>query len=137
MLSQASDGTTQVQWATILAPPQIGPSATLTLVVDAKDFKHPSFDLSVQPGLVTDPSVGALVDAAFQPGTSSELKLQARTIGLVGEVNTVLARAGETISKVRTTLDCLRRHPRHQDGRGPAVQRRRASPPRCGASTAR
>ena len=105
MLSQASDGTTQVQWATILAPPQIGSSATLTLVVDAKDFTSPNFDISVQPGLVTDPSVGALVQAAFQPGTSSEMKLQARTIGLVGEVNTVLARAGETISKVRTTLD--------------------------------
>jgi hypothetical protein len=105
VLSQASDGTTQVQWATILAPPQIGPSATLSLVVDAKDFRTPSFDLSVQPGLVTDPSVGALVDAAFQPGDSSERKLQARTIALVGEVNTVLARAGQTISKVRTTLD--------------------------------
>jgi hypothetical protein len=105
VLSQSLDGTTQVQWATILAPPQIGPSATLKLVLDAKDFKAPAFDLSVQPGLVTDPSVGALVDAAFQPGSSSELKLQARTIGLVGEVNTVLARAGETISKVRTTLD--------------------------------
>ena len=105
VLSQASDGTTQVQWATILAPPQIGPSATLSLVVDAKDFRTPSFDLSVQPGLVTDPSVGALVDAAFQPGDSSERKLQARTIELVGEVNTVLARAGQTISKVRTTLD--------------------------------
>ena len=105
VLSQGEGGITQVQWATILAPPQIGPSATLKLVVDAKDFKAPDFDLSVQPGLVTDPSVGALVDAAFQPGSSSELKLQARTIGLVGEVNTVLARAGETISKVRTTLD--------------------------------
>ncbi len=105
VLSQAADGTTQVQWATLLAPPQIGPSATLTLVVDAEDFQAPDFDLSVQPGLVTDPSVGALVDAAFQPGSSSELRLQARTIGLVGEVNTVLARAGETISKVRTTLD--------------------------------
>ena len=105
VLSQASDGTTQVQWATILAPPQIGPSATLSLVVDAQDFTTPSFDLSVQPGLVTDPSVGALVDAAFRPGDSSERKLQARTIELVGEVNTVLARAGQTISKVRSTLD--------------------------------
>ena len=105
VLSQSKDGTPQVQWATILAPPQIGPSATLRLVVDAKDFKAPAFDLSVQPGLVTDPSVGALVDAAFRPGSSSELQLQARTIGLVGEVNTVLARAGATISRVRSTLD--------------------------------
>jgi trimeric autotransporter adhesin len=105
VLSQASDGTPQVQWATILAPPQIGPTATLSLVVDAKDFDPPAFDLSVQPGLVTDPSVGALVDAAFQPGDSSERKLQARTIELVGEVNTVLAKAGQTISRVRTNLD--------------------------------
>ncbi len=105
VLSQDAEGTTQVQWATILAPPQIGASATLRLVLDADDFQAPSFDLSVQPGLVVDPSVGALVDAAFRPGESSELALQSRTISLVGEVNTVLARAGETISKVRTTLD--------------------------------
>lgn len=105
VLSQSADGATQVQWATILAPPQLGPSATLTLVVDAEEFSAPAFDLSVQPGLVTDPSVGALVDAAFQPADSSELRLQSRTIELVGEVNTVLARAGQTISQVRTTLD--------------------------------
>lgn len=105
VLSQDAEGATQVQWATILAPPQIGASATLRLVLDADDFRAPDFDVSVQPGLVADASVGALIDAAFRPGDSSELELQSRTIGLVGEVNTVLARAGETISKVRTTLD--------------------------------
>ena len=65
VLSQAQDGTTQVQWATILAPPQLDSSATLSLVLNAKDFSVPDFNLSVQPGLVTDPSIGNLIDAAM------------------------------------------------------------------------
>ncbi len=104
VLSQGPDGATQVQWATILAPPQLSSSATLSLVVDAKDFSTPAFDLSVQPGLVTDPSVGALVENAFNPAASEELALQARTVEVVGEVNEVLALAGDSITEVRTSL---------------------------------
>lgn len=105
VLSQSPDATTQVQWATILAPPQLDATATLRLVVDAQDFAPPTIDLSVQPGLVTDPSLGALVDAAFSPQSSTELELQSRTIKLVGNVNQVLVRASDTISEVRGTLD--------------------------------
>ena len=64
----------------------------------------PTIDLSVQPGLVTDPSIGALVDSAFNPATSDELQLQPRTIELIGEVNDVLANASDTISDVRNNL---------------------------------
>ena len=105
VLSRAQDSTTQVQWASILAPPQLGSTATFRLVVDAKDFAVPAVDLSVQPGLVTDPSVGALIDAAFNPKNSDELALETRTIALVGDVNDVLDRASGTISGVRKTLD--------------------------------
>lgn len=105
VLSQSSEGTTQVQWATILAPPQLSASATLRLVIDATDFVPPVVDLSVQPGLVTDPSLGALVDTAFNPAASDERELQARTIELIGDVNGVLSRAGRSITKVRRTLE--------------------------------
>lgn len=105
VLSQSQDETTQVQWATILAPPQLDATATLRLVVDATDFTLPTIDLSVQPGLVTDPSLGALVDAAFNPKDSTELALESRTIKVIGDVNGVLGRASDTISKVRGTLD--------------------------------
>ena len=105
VLSRSTDNTTQVQWATILAPPQLAASATLRLVVDAKDFALPRLDLTVQPGLVTDPSVGALVDAAFDPKSSDEVALEARTLKLVGNVNGVLDEATDTIATVRKTLD--------------------------------
>ena len=105
VLSQSADSTTQVQWATILAPPQLDAAATLRLVVDARDFAPPTIDLNVQPGLVTDPSLGALVDAAFTPQSSRELELQTRTIKLIGDVNRVLVRADDTISDLRGTLD--------------------------------
>ena len=105
VLGQGSDQTTQVQWATILAPPQLSATATLRLVLDAKNFAVPTIDVGVQPGLVTDPSMGALVDSAFNPKNSSELALVSRTIEVVGDVNTVLARASSQVSKVRKTLD--------------------------------
>lgn len=105
VLSKGADGATQVQWATILAPPQLSSVATLSLVVDATDFHTPAFDLSVQPGLVTDPSVGALVEKAFNPVGSEESKLQADTIETIGDVNDVLALAGDSITEVRTSLN--------------------------------
>ena len=105
VLSKAQDGTTQVQWASILAPPQLDATATFRVVVDAKDFVVPSVDLSVQPGLVTDPSVGALIDSAFNPKNSDELALETRTIALIGDVNDVLSRSSDTISGLRKTLD--------------------------------
>ncbi|MGI3786231.1 MAG: hypothetical protein ACRYG2_36260 [Janthinobacterium lividum] len=105
VISQSQEGTTQVQWASILAPPQLDPTATFRVVLDAKDFVVPTVDLSVQPGLVTDPSVGALIDSAFNPKNSDELALETRTIALIGDVNDVLDRASGTISGVRKTLD--------------------------------
>lgn len=105
VLSRSQDGVAQVQWASILAPPQLDPTTTFRVVLDAKNFVVPTVDLSVQPGLVTDPSVGALIDSAFNPKNSDELGLETRTIALVGDVNDVLGRASSTISGVRKTLD--------------------------------
>lgn len=105
VLSQTKGGDLQVQWATILAPPQLAATAHLTLVMNAKDFEPPTFDVSVQPGLVTDPSVGALIDQAFNPAASDEMKLQANTVELIGEVNSVLSQASSTITDVRRNLD--------------------------------
>ncbi|WP_460778841.1 hypothetical protein [Microlunatus antarcticus] len=105
VISRSPEGTTQVQWASILAPPQLDPTATFRVVLDAKDFVVPTVDLSVQPGLVTDPSVGALIDSAFNPKNSDELALETRTIALIGDVNDVLGRSSDTISGVRKTLD--------------------------------
>jgi hypothetical protein len=105
VLSQSPEGVAQVQWASILAPPQLDPTTTFRVVLDAKDFVVPTVDLSVQPGLVTDPSVGALIDSAFNPKNSDELALETRTISLIGDVNDVLGRASGTISGVRKTLD--------------------------------
>jgi len=104
VLSQSGKDS-HVQWATILAPPQLSPTATLSLVVDAKKFDPPAFDLSVQPGLVTDPSIGALIDSTFNPKSSSELQLESRTVDLITDVNNVLDRASSTISNVRKTLE--------------------------------
>ncbi len=103
VLGRGAEGTS-VQWAALLAPPILKSSSEFSLVLDAKDFDVPTIDLSVQPGLVTDPSMGALVDSAFNPARSGELDLQRRTIELIGEVNLVLSRASDTISEVRTSL---------------------------------
>lgn len=102
VISRDVDGTTQVQWAAVLAPPQLAPNATLHLTVNAKNFKVPDFDINVQPGLTTDASAaGSMANAT----TAEMLDLEQRTIRVAGDVNTVLAQAGQTMSTVRTGLD--------------------------------
>lgn len=104
VLSSTGDGATVVQWATVLAPPRSGASTTLRLVADVRDFQVPTFDVAVQPGLNTDLSADGILAGAFSSGTGSELELQRRTIALVSDVNTVLTKAGSTITDVRRNL---------------------------------
>lgn len=104
VLSNSEDGATVVQWATVLAPPRSGASTTLRLVADVEDFQVPDFDIAVQPGLNTDLSADGVIASAFSSGTGSELELQRRTISLVSDVNTVLTKAGSTITEVRRNL---------------------------------
>ncbi len=105
VLSRSESGNAVVQWAALLASPQMGTNATLTLVADAKDFKVPAFDLSVQPGLVTDPSVSRVLESAFNTSPTSQLALEQRTIQVITDVNQVLTRASTDISKVRKNLE--------------------------------
>ena len=104
VLSRAEDGATVVQWATVLAPPRSGASTTLRLVADVKNFQVPAFDVAVQPGLNTDLSADGVLAGAFSSGVGSEMELQRRTISLVSDVNTVLTKAGSTITDIRRNL---------------------------------
>ncbi|MFC7623806.1 hypothetical protein ACFQU4_25900 [Microlunatus sp. GCM10028923] len=105
VLSRSENGDAVVQWAALLASPQMGANATLTLVADAKDFKVPTIDMSVQAGLVTDPSVSRVLESAFNTSPTSQLALEQRTIQVITDVNQVLTRASTDISKVRKNLD--------------------------------
>ena len=104
VLSRTGDGKSQVQWAALLAPPQLGATADLRLVVDTVDFKVPEFGLSVQTGLITDPSVQGLMDAAFRTDTGSQLALTTSTIEALSQVNESLAKAHAIVDRVSTTL---------------------------------
>lgn len=99
-----SAGSADVQWAALLAPPRLGSSATFRLVQDTEDFQVPSFDLSVQPGLVTDPSVQQLLEAAFSEDPSSTLKLETSTIELVSNVNSTLTTASAVLAQIQREL---------------------------------
>lgn len=105
IVSTTKDGDAVVQWAALLAPPRSGASTTLHLVADVTDFATPTIELAAQPGISTDLTVDGVLGSAFDSSTTSELALQQRTIDLVGDVNTVLSRAGETITEVRTNLE--------------------------------
>lgn len=105
VVSTDTDGDAVVQWGTLLAPPTSGASSTLHLVADVEDFTAPTFDLAAQPGLSTDLSSKGIMAAAFGSDTDSELALQRRTIDLIAQVNEVLARAGGTITEVRSNLE--------------------------------
>ncbi len=104
VVSHDGDGNARVQWATMLAPPRLAASATFTLVQDAVDFEPPTFDVSVQTGLVTDTSVSRLVDSAFADDNGTQ-ELTSRTVALLGSVGTVLTDASTVLSKVEAQLD--------------------------------
>ncbi len=105
VVSTASDGRVVVQWATILAPPQSGASATFHLVADVEDFVVPTFDIAVEAGLQTDLTFEGAIASALTRRSETELESQRRVIALVADVNDVLARAGTTITEVRENLD--------------------------------
>jgi hypothetical protein len=105
VVSANGDGDAVVQWGRLLAPPTSGASTTLHLVANVDDFTAPSFDMAAQPGISTDLSSTGVVNAAFGSDTDSELALQRRTIDLISQVNEVLARAGGTITEVRSNLE--------------------------------
>lgn len=105
VVSTNEDGDAVVQWGRLLAPPTSGASSTLHLVADVEDFTAPTIDVAAQPGLSTDLSSTGVVNAAFGSDNDSELALQRRTIDLIAQVNEVLARAGGTITEVRSNLE--------------------------------
>lgn len=89
VVSQAASDETVVQWAAIMAPPMLPPTAIFRLVMDATNFTPPEFDLMVQPGLVTDPSIEQLVATASGLGAGSEQQ-QETTLSTVMDVATEL-----------------------------------------------
>ncbi|GAA4111629.1 hypothetical protein GCM10022215_07490 [Nocardioides fonticola] len=105
VLGRGTDNNAQVQWATMLAPPRLGASATLRLVQDTDDFEVPRFDLSVQPGLVTDTSLRSLLEAAFGDADDSSLTLEKRTISLITSVTSVLTEASSVLARIQTELN--------------------------------
>ena len=105
VVSTNGDGDAIVQWGRLLAPPTSGASSTLHLVADVEDLSTPAFDVAAQPGLTTDLSTTGVMNGAFGSQTDSELALQRRTIDLIAQVNEVLARAGGTITEVRSNLE--------------------------------
>ncbi|ALS57806.1 hypothetical protein C5C66_08430 [Rathayibacter toxicus] len=105
VLSRNESGDAVVQWASLLAPPAGGATATLTLVANVNNFTVPTFDLAVQPGLSTDPTLRGALTAAFDQDPTSQLALERRTIDVISSVNEILTRAGTTITQVRSSLD--------------------------------
>ncbi|MDM7889849.1 hypothetical protein QUG98_15455 [Curtobacterium sp. RHCJP20] len=105
VVSTNASGDAVVQWGRLLAPPTSGASSTLHLVADVREFSTPAIDVAAQPGLTTDLSTSGVMNGAFGSDTDSELALQRRTIDLIAQVNEVLARAGGTITEVRTNLE--------------------------------
>lgn len=104
VVSRDADGNAQVQWASLLAPPRLATSATFRLVIEADDLAAPSFDISAQPGLVTDASVTRLVDSVFSESAGSQRDLETRTIRVLTGVGQSLLEAGDVLAKVEQLL---------------------------------
>lgn len=103
VLVETSDTGRSVEWAAFLAPPMLSSTAELTLVLDSEDLEVPDIDLTVQPGLLVDPSVDALVDRAFGADGDSA-RLQGSTVRLVQSVTERLGAALAFVDEVHATL---------------------------------
>lgn len=104
LLSQDEDGNAQLQWATILAPPQLPASTVFTVVADVEEFEVPKFDVTVQPGYVSDASTGEVLDQAFRSSLQSESDLILQTINVMADLDDLLAEAGVTVGQARSDL---------------------------------
>ncbi|WP_315734085.1 hypothetical protein [Nocardioides imazamoxiresistens] len=104
VLGQDAEGTQVVQWSALLAPPQLAATATFRLALDVDDFEVPTFDLAVQPGLVTDPSVEALLTSAFAERPGSSRTLQLATLATISNVNATLDTVGTSLDEISTAL---------------------------------
>jgi len=103
VVSQASSDETVVQWAALMAPPMLPPTTVFRLVINATNFTPPEFDLMVQPGLVTDPSIGQLVAAAAGLDSGAQQQ-QETTLGVVTDVATELQQGQDLIDSVYQAL---------------------------------
>lgn len=104
VLSRTTQGETKVQWSALLAPPRLASSATFTLVEDAASFHLPHLDLSVQPGLATDPSVQQLLNEVFSQDGAGRLSLERKTVQLITSVDTVLSSATTVLGDIQRNL---------------------------------
>lgn len=102
VLGHSGNGDTTVQWAALLAPPQLSSSSTFTLVENGDRFDLPKVDISAQPGMATDTSIDRLSSQALSGG--SQLSLEAHTINLIDKVNGILGDAAHTLGGVQTAL---------------------------------
>lgn len=103
VLVETAEGERSVQWAAFLAAPMLTPTADFTLVVESAAFRAPSFDLTVQPGLVTDPSVAALVDRAYG-ADGYAARQEGAAIALVQRVGRSLSEALDFVDQVHEAL---------------------------------
>lgn len=103
VVSSASNGSGSVQWSALLAPPQLSPTTTFTLVEQTDHFVLPDITVAVTPGLQADPSVTGLLARTFG-SQNSLLSQQNQAIALTTQINTTLGRVGSNLGTIQTAL---------------------------------
>jgi hypothetical protein len=96
-------GQQSVQWAAWLAPPLLPPSATFTLVFNADKLVPPSFDLMVEPDLVSDPSLGNVLSKSMGVN-SSAASARNDAYNLVLDLNDELFAAEQLVQQIYNQL---------------------------------
>lgn len=104
VIGTGSDGNTSVQWSAMLAPPRLSPTTTFTLVESSSKFVVPTFNISAQPGLVTDASMNGLLNSAFSDDAGSARSLQESTINTIADVDTALDGVLAGLARIRSQL---------------------------------
>ena len=103
VVSRSGTGQTTIQWAGFLAPPLLPATTRFTLVANVTDFTPPEFDITVQPGLVTDPSTQQILSTVNGVDSSASSQIQS-TLSVVTNVTRQISQSQQLVQQMYDAL---------------------------------
>ncbi|MCL2490724.1 MAG: hypothetical protein FWF36_08425 [Propionibacteriaceae bacterium] len=103
VVTESENQSAEILWTAILAPPVSLPSAVFTLSIDATNFQPPQFNVTVEPGLVTNPSLSGVMGGG-QADNSQAVQLMLGAQQTVSEASDLVAQVQKALSQDANVL---------------------------------
>jgi len=105
VVTDTGGGTGDVVWSALLAPPQLSPTTTFRLVEQTDHFVLPTFHITAQPGIQTDPSLAHLLGTSLGSAPGNDLiAVQNAALMLVDNIDGRLSRVRQDLVTIGRSL---------------------------------